>query len=389
MKTIEDCVDAALAGLAPEARARFVLDPLTTMRTDLGLRVSAAEHLSEKRADGGACDGLSFLKDGVILYAPTANSRRENFTLAHELGHWLIEQVPEIFDWLFDQLAPEKVLETLCDRIAQRLLLADSALTSIVGAGPIRARHVIDLYNATQASIPACSIGLATRLPSLGAIVVVDTPTSYDVGGDLDDDVGVGFGWSRPGGSGGSNGMADRPVVRYASVRPDPRQGWPKVYPWPGQAVPPGHPLQRLLSVLPTRPRQSVGSDTEPRSLQQRSFWATPWGARATFYIDAVPVSQQRVIAVFADTDLWGAERFHPVEHRDYDQRPEQEITCCGQARKARGYPCDRCGQIHCPVCGKCRCDRRDDELVMCEGGCFLKFKPHLLDNSHRCEECR
>lgn len=55
--------------MAPEAQARFVLDPLVTMRTDMGLKVTAADHLTEKRADGGACDGLSFLKDGVILYA--------------------------------------------------------------------------------------------------------------------------------------------------------------------------------------------------------------------------------------------------------------------------------------------------------------------------------
>src|SRR5690606_684707 len=101
--------------MEPAARSRFAVDPLTTMRLDLGLTVSPADHLSEKRADGGACDGLSFPKDGVILYAPTRNSRRENFTLAHELGHWLIEQVPAVFDWLFEQQAPEKVLETLCD----------------------------------------------------------------------------------------------------------------------------------------------------------------------------------------------------------------------------------------------------------------------------------
>lgn len=165
--------------------------------------------------------------------------------------------------------------------------------------------------------------------------------------------------------------------------------GWPKVYPWPGQALPPGHPLQHLLTASQRRPPQVGGASTEPRSLQQRSFWATPWGDRAQFYLDAVLVSTRRVIAVFADADLWGAERFHPAERRDYDQRPEQDITCCGQTRKARGYPCDRCGQIYCPACGKCRCDRRDDELVMCAGGCFLKFKPHLLDLKGRCEECR
>ena len=133
------------------------------IRVDLGLKVTAAEHLTERRADGGACDGLSFLKDEVILYAPTDNSRRENFTLAHELGHWLVEQAPEIFDWLFDRGDPEQALETLCDRIAPRLLLAETAVTNIVGGGPIRAQHIVDLFHSSQASIPPCAIALAAH----------------------------------------------------------------------------------------------------------------------------------------------------------------------------------------------------------------------------------
>jgi hypothetical protein len=357
MRTLDDCVAAALGAMGQEVRTRFVLDPLATMRTDLGLKVTAAEHLAERRADAGACDGLSFLKDGVILYAPTDNSRRENFTLAHELGHWLVGKVPKIFDWLVEQPTPKQALETLCDLIAQRLLLADAAITSVVGDGPIRAQHVIDLYEATQASIPVCAIALAARLTGLCAIVVVDIdPNAFD----------------------------DRAVVRYASVRPDPSEGWPKVYPWPGQAVPPGHPFQHLLS----RAQTGFLLALESRELQKLSFWSTPWGERAPFYLDAVAPSRRRVIGILADTDLWGAERFHPAERRDYDQRPEREITCCGQTRKVRGYPHDPCGQIHCPACGKCRCDRRDDELVLCGGNCFLKYKPHLLIKG-LCEDCR
>lgn len=344
MKTLEDCVDAALSKLDAEARRRFPIDPLLTMRTDLGLKVTEADHLTERRADGGACDGLSFLKDGVILYAPTHQSRRENFTLAHELGHWLVTQVPEIFDWLSVQPKPKPALETLCDRIAQRLLLGDGTISAVVGVGPIRARHVLDLYASSQASMPACAIALAARLPRLGALVLVDRHP---------DD--------------------DQPIVRYASIRPDPVQGWPKVYPWPGQKVPAAHPLKFI---------------TEAAPVQRRTFWAMPWGETADFYMDAIAVSNRRAIGVLADTDLWGAERFHPQIRRDYDERPEQEITCCGQTRTARGYPCQDCGQVQCPNCGKCRCDRQNDALVPCAGRCFLSYRPHLLVNG-LCEDCR
>ena len=344
MRSIDECVSAAMATLSPDVLSRFPIDPLHTMRSDLGLKVQEAGHLVEQRADGGACDGLSFLKDGVILYAPTANSRRENFTLAHEVGHWLVNQVPGIFDWLFDQPNAKRVLETLCDRIAQRLLLDDGTIAAVVGSGPIEARHVLDMYEASQASMPACAIALAARLTGVGAIILVERGHAHD-----------------------------EPVVRYASVRPDPHHGWPKVYPWPGQTVPNAHPLEFI---------------TEGAFVRRRSFWTMPWGERADFYMDALAINERRTIAVLADTDLWGAERFHPQTHRDYDERPEQEITCCGQIRTVRGYPCQTCGQVFCPNCKKCRCDRQNDQLVLCAGSCFLSYRPNLLVNG-LCEDCR
>jgi hypothetical protein len=344
VRTLDDCLAAALAALTPTVIARFQVDPLETMRIDLGLKVQEAEHLTERRADGGACDGLSFLRDGVILYAPTWSSRRENFTLAHEVGHWLVSQVPEIFDWLFGQAEPKRFLETLCDRIAQRLLLSEGVLAAVVGSGPVRARHVVDLYESSQASMPACAIALAARLPGLGAVMLVDRDYK-----------------------------TDKLIVRYASVRPDKHHGWPKVYPWPGQELPSAHPLRFL---------------TDGAAVQRRTFWATPWGERADFYMDALAIKERRTIAVLADTDLWGVAKFHPQTRREFDQRPEQEITCCGQVRTPRGYPCQNCHQVRCPSCGKCRCDRQNDELVMCAGGCFLSYRPNLLVEG-RCEDCR
>lgn len=343
MKTLEECVEAALARLTQGVRADFAADPKAVLRDGLGLKVQHAEHLAEQRGDGGACDGVSFLRDGVILYAPTPESRRENFTLAHEFGHWLIDQTPAVYDWLFEQPDPNRALETICDRIAQRLLLAQSDIDDVLGGAHVQARHILDLYERSNASLPACAIALASRLPGLGAVVIVDR----------DPDLGSA-------------------VVGYASVRPDPERGWPKVYPWPGHSVPPGHPLQRI------RPGASI---------RRRSFWAMPWGARADFYLDAVE-ARSRWVAVMADTDLWGAEKFHPGAPREFNQRPEREVHCCGQTRKVRGYPCPKCDQVPCPDCGKCRCDRQDDELVMCAGECFLKFRPNLLVNG-LCEECR
>ena len=336
---LDECVERALGYPSEAVRKRFAANPLEALRSDLDLKVEAVDHLTNRRDDGGACDGMSFLQDGVILYAPTPFSRRENFTLAHELGHWLVEQVDELYDWLADQRDPARTLETLCDRIAQRLLLPEGVVDSVVADGPIRARQVLELYQASHASSPVCSIALARRLPCLGAVVLIN--------------------------------RADN-AVQYASVRPDPHEGWPVVFPWPGQFVPAGHPFKSM----------PPGAE-----LTRRAFWRTPWGGQEDYYVDAVS-DNSRIIAVFSDIDVWNAECLHVDQGREFDQRPVNEIHCCGQTRTVRGYPCQDCGQPYCPVCGNCRCQCITQRERLCAGNCFLKFQPHLLVDG-LCEECR
>ena len=335
--SIDTCVEQCVDRLQPSAAAHFAESPVQTLREDLGLKVRPVVHLDESRDDGGLCDGVSFLSDGVILYRATGN-RRENFTLAHELGHYLVDQTPGLYDWLWEQADPGKMLETVCDRIAQRLLLPDAVVSQIVGRGPIRARHVLELFDATKASHPVCAIALARRLPKLGAVIIIDKPLNS---------------------------------VEYASVRPDPDEGWPTVFPWPRQAVPPGHPLSRL----------PPGAE-----MTRRAFWQNPWGSRQDYYVDAVG-DVRRVTAVFSDTDVWKAERLHIDAPREYDQRPIAEIRCCGKNQMVRGYPCQVCGEPFCPECQRCRCERSAERERACSG-CYLNFQQHLLVNG-KCEECR
>jgi hypothetical protein len=334
--SLDKCVDRALSHLDARARARFSADPLDTLRTDVGLKVFAAEHLANRRGDGGACDGVSFLRDGVILYAPTPYSRRQNFTLGHELGHWLVEQADELYDWLADQTEPGRLLETLCDRIAQQLLLPASAVDLVLNDGPLRARHVLDLYHQSNASVPACAIGLAGKLPHVGAIVITD-----------------------------------RGRVQYASVQPDVESGWPTVIPWPGQVVPDGHPFRNM----PT------GS-----ALTRKTFWSTAWGKREDYYVDALS-DDKRIVAVFSDVDIWNCEQLHLDQSREFDQRPVRTIYCCQGEQAVRGYPCQECGEPFCPKCGKCRCLRTAAREQRCSK-CTLNYQPHLLVDG-LCVDCR
>lgn len=334
------CVDLAFSAIPLSVRDGFLDDPVAAIRDRLGLSVTAAEHLVDTRADGGACDGMSFLSDGVILYAPSRNSRRQNFTLAHELGHWAFDNAPdEVQDWIADEDRPQQLIETVCDRIAARLVVPSGAVDAAVGKGPVCAQHIFDLFEATVASRPACAIALANRLTDLGAVVIVDRLTGE---------------------------------ITHASVRPDPAHGWPRVYPWPGQTLSSTDPLMQLAP--------GVGST-------RRTTWQMPWKVSAEFYIDAL-ADERRIYAVLSASDLWAVDVFHAADDRDFDARPSLAGHCCGVEFQARGYPCAGCGKPFCPTCGLCQCDRDAKREILCGGGCFTKYLPHLLEDG-LCENCR
>lgn len=335
---LDACVEAALRLLPAGMAERFSQNPSAVL-SELGLSARAVDELTKHRDDGGACDGISFLEDGVILFVRTPASKRQYFTLAHEVGHWLLDQCDPELDWLADQPNAGKQLETVCDRVASQLLLPQGAVTDVRSGQPLAARHVMELFEFSHASRPACAIALARTLHELGAVVIID---------------------------------AFAHVVTHSSVNPDPDRGWPHVFPWAGQPVPPGHQLKQLA---------------DQGHFAGRSFWATPWGAQQPYYIDARRAGRW-VVAVFADTDAWGVERLHLDAPRTFIQRPEGEVFCCGAFQAARGFPCDTCDRHYCPKCGKCECDRQAQREVLCAGTCFMKYLPHLLVDG-LCAQCR
>lgn len=333
---LERWVQRALRKLTAAQREHFALDPLRSLGDDHRFTVRAVEHLASRRDDGGGCDGTSFLEDNVILYAPSPNSKRQNFTLAHELGHWLVEQDSATLDWLADQDEPRALIESLCDAIAQRLLLPEDLIDHVVGR-PIRAPDVVALFEQSAASLPVCAIAAAARLPQLGAVIVIDRRTME---------------------------------VTSSSVHPHPEHGWPSIYPWPGEELPEGHSLR------------SIGSG---ETITRRSFWRNRWGKRADYYVDAI-ASDRAICAVLSDTDLWGVDTMPVLMDHDYVERPENAFQCCGEWRTVRGFPCPKCGRGYCPVCGNCRCTTVSSSEGQCRN-CNTITPAHLLADG-LCEIC-
>lgn len=334
----DTCAEIAIQLIPAGKRLELAQRPTTTITSMFDLRVRATEHLTLQHDNGGACDGASFLADGVLLYAPTLHSKRENFTVLHELGHWLVEENDEIMIWLADQEEHEKILETVCDRIAQKLLVHPSEIQEIIGNGPLRAHHILELSEQSSASRPASAIALSGQLSNVGALVIID-PTKL--------------------------------TVTSSSVFPDPIKGWPKVIPWPGQSISSGHPLALL------KPGESR---------TDRMTWETPWGQREFFYIDAY-ADDKRIYAVFSATDLWGAVAFHPNVSREFDDRLQLNGYCCGVNFNSKGYPCNTCKDPYCPECGRCKCDREIQRNQVCNS-CYMS-RPAQLFVDDVCQECQ
>jgi hypothetical protein len=291
--------------------------------------------LTSQRGAGGMCDGLSFSEHNTILYALTPDSRRENFTLAHEFAHLTVDKDVEALTWLADRDDPMVELERLCDDIASALLIPNDLLNAVIGAGPITGQHLIDVFTASSASQVACAIAVSSRLNANGAIILTDRTTQ---------------------------------TVVHASL-----VGELSIYPSKNQLIPPRHPLR---SIAPGN------------QLRVKSFWAAPWGERHEFYLSAA-ASPKRTYAVLADADLWSIESFHAMPSaQPRSERPRADINCrCGFVGVARGWPCPECGRQFCPQCKDCDCQRRAAAEVQCSR-CFLNAPANTLEDG-LCSGCR
>lgn len=315
-----------------DVRADLREHPQSAIELRFQLTVQPATSFTERGAHGW-CDGMSVTEAGIILYRATG-SRRENFTLVHELAHHLIAQDDDCPSWLGDQHDPPALEEEICDLIAARLLIPDDTITWALNNGPPSADTVAVLYENTVASRSACAIAVASRIPCDGFVLLTERGSG---------EVFIGS--------------------RARETRP---------YAWKGHRIPDSHPLSRH----------------DPPA-KAKTWWADWRGDRREFYMTSTEIAGY-ICGVFAESDLWGVETLHTYNPIEPDRGYNGRLTCpCGYVGTTRMFPCASCGVSECPKCGECECARRArrEQRGICQA-CFTSVRVHLLVEG-RCDGCR
>lgn len=312
-----------LAAAIPESfRQALATAPEAALSGLPGIRVTPVPQLRDVRGAGGWCDGLSFMNDGIICYAPSPRSRRQNFTLLHEFGHLCVNGDDDALDWLADRADPPTDLERLCDAIAAEILIPAPAVTRLLAGSPPEPWHLKQLYAASSASEEVCAIALAAHIPMRGAVLLIRRDTA---------------------------------TVTFAASSGYPPLRIPRDLP-----VPPRHPLRDLG----TRQRWA-GWTTPDLRLACTDLPAKASNSRITrepFLRTQAEAGLRRTTAILHDTA--GPSRSVGDQFRRAGELPPDAarvsdlVTCpaCGQTSARSSYPCEDCGVPPCPACGSCCC---------------------------------
>jgi hypothetical protein len=312
-----------LAGAIPEdLRRALSADPETALSGLPGIRVMTVPQLRDARGAGGWCDGLSFMNDGLICYAPSPRSRRQNFTLLHEFAHLCVDGDDDALDWLADRADPSADLERLCDAIAAEILIPARVVARLLGGSSPEPDHLRQLYAASSASEEVCAIALASRIPVRGAVLLI---------------------------------RRDNATVTFTASTGYPILGIPR-----DLSVPPRHPLRDLGT------RQRWAGWTTPDLRMALTDLPTKASVRRIpdkpFLRAHAEAGLRRITVILMDIASPGGpadDRFRRAGECQLDAaRVPEPIACpaCGQASAHSSYPCEECGAPPCHACGRCRC---------------------------------
>jgi hypothetical protein len=266
-----------------------------------------------------------------LLVSQDASPGRRRFSVLHEYGHHLRNQVPAVMEALFSARDGGAGLEErMCDEFAGTVLVPDDLLNRVLGSD-MTARSVLGLMATISASAEACAVAVARRLSAPGYVMLLSrngTATFTAHNGD---------------------------VFR---VRRDTQQ----------QGL-----LSRAASGEPVRGRSQVRYGTGNYSREM--------------FLDAATGSGRTVAVLVTDSPPWGGftagYKRGPEGSTIYCENCDHEFTTFDPSCRSCGQPpCPNCRHCECPVQGS-RGDRQCDK-------CFLIQPAKAFSNadSATCNEC-
>ena len=313
-------------------------DPARAIRS-LGIRIKASE--VPRETDECGCDGM-YVRGSppTVIYVPTPRSRRENFTLAHELGHHLVRDNDDVNSELGDigDDGGTEAEERLCDAFAGRVLIPDRVIDAVLGKRHPEASDVRALYAESAGSREACVVRLAERLPCFGYVALLDATTHE---------------------------------VRFASPSPDCEYRWPR-----GSRISSHHPVWKAW--------QSADGF--------RGEGPIEWGSsKKNVWIDAVRESST-VAAIFASERYWAATGLSLLGGTGPTKPRPTALsgTCRHCGANAWGYKaCEKCGDPWCKRCKRCGCGAPDERPQKTCAHCKLtRATSQFETGSEICRDC-
>lgn len=289
-----------------------------------------------------SCDGAFFSRPrSAIGYLPTPGSRRENFTLLHELGHFLVRSNDHVLSDLADMGddGGKEAEQRVCDAFAGSVLIPDDALDAVLAGRRPEARHLPQLFDGSIGSREACAVRLSERIGCFGYVALLD-PVRHE--------------------------------VRFASASPSCPYIWRR-----GTSLPASHPAWRACE-----------NGNRFRG-EGEVIW--PGGGRRNLWLDAV-FDRSLICAVFSEDRYWQAEGLGILSGSSGGKARTIALsgTCRHCGANTWGYKaCEKCGDVWCRSCGKCGCGAPAAKERVCSS-CFLtKASTQFLAGSDVCNDCR
>ncbi|MCD0443956.1 ImmA/IrrE family metallo-endopeptidase [Glycomyces sp. A-F 0318] len=164
---------------SPGAAARLAKEPFAELANRTDIRVVRMPELIDA---GGAARGdcsVSGSYDGktrpaTAVVAESLSSRRQHFTLLHELGHHLQQSDPELGEAALSHERSKEFEDAACDAFAAEILLPAPLVSDLVAAHGPTVEAALELFHRTSASRAAICVRLAAELKAPGVAAVIE-----------------------------------------------------------------------------------------------------------------------------------------------------------------------------------------------------------------------